>query len=190
MNLKNLFFLLLSISIFVACQQESEQSGQSSEPAVAEHEGTDEHHDHDHDHEGAMAEEGDGKHFGETITEEGAIDYTELASKMGTQDSMNVKVIGTVESVCQAKGCWMNITAGNEANEDMFVKFKDYGFFMPKDIAGRKVVMQGKAYREETSVDELRHYAEDEGKSAEEIAAITEPKVELKFMADGVILLD
>jgi len=50
------------------------------------------------------------------------------------------------------------------------------------------VIMRGKAYKEETSVDELRHYAEDEGKSAEEVAAITESIIELKFMADGVIL--
>ena len=61
---------------------------------------------------------------------------------------------------------------------------------MPKDISGRKVVMQGIAYREVTSVDELRHYAEDAGKSAAEIALITKPKEELKFMASGVVLLD
>jgi hypothetical protein len=72
----------------------------------------------------------------------------------------------------------------------MMVKFKDYGFFMPKDIAGRQVVLQGIAYREVTSVDELRHYAEDAGKSAEEIQKITAPKEELKFMAAGAVLLD
>ena len=48
--------------------------------------------------------------------------------------------------------------------------------------------MEGKAYREVTSVDELKHYAEDEGKTPEEIAAIVEPVEELKFMASGVIL--
>ncbi|MCE2790741.1 MAG: DUF4920 domain-containing protein [Saprospiraceae bacterium] len=49
--------------------------------------------------------------------------------------------------------------------------------------------MLGKAYRETTSVEDLKHFAEDEGKSAEEIAAITEPKTELKFMASGVMIL-
>jgi len=48
--------------------------------------------------------------------------------------------------------------------------------------------MEGKAYKEETSVEELKHYAEDEGLSQEEIDAITEPVYELKFMASGVIL--
>ena len=39
-----------------------------------------------------------------------------------------------------------------------------------------------------TSVDELRHYAEDKGAPAEEIAAITEPKRELRMTADGVVI--
>ncbi len=83
----------------------------------------------------------------------------------------------------------MTIASGN-GGEEMMVKFKDYGFFVPKDIAGRKVVMEGYAFREVTPVDELRHYAEDEGLSTEEIEAITEPKEELKFLASGVLLLD
>jgi Domain of unknown function (DUF4920) len=70
------------------------------------------------------------------------------------------------------------------------VQFKDYGFFMPKDISGRKVVMQGYAFKALTPVDELKHYAEDEGKLKEEIEAITEPKEEIKFLASGVLLLD
>jgi hypothetical protein len=49
--------------------------------------------------------------------------------------------------------------------------------------------MDGYAYREVTSVEDLRHFAEDEGKSKEEIEAITEPREELKFMASGVLLL-
>jgi hypothetical protein len=76
-----------------------------------------------------------------------------------------------------------------KTNEQMFVKFKDYAFFVPKDIAGQEVLIEGVAYTEETSVEELRHYAEDAKKSAEEIAAITEPVKEKKFMASGVVLL-
>lgn len=75
-------------------------------------------------------------------------------------------------------------------DEEMMVKFKDYGFFVPTDISGREVVMHGVAYYQTTSVEELQHYAEDAGKSAEEIATITEPKRELRFLADGVKLLN
>lgn len=128
--------------------------------------------------------------FGEAVDAEGAITYTSLLEQMVGSDSVAVKVKGKVEEVCQAKGCWMNITAGQENAEDMMVKFKDYGFFVPKDIAGREVIMQGYAFREVTPVDELQHLAKDAGKPQEEIDQITEPKVELKFLASGVLLLE
>ena len=132
----------------------------------------------------------EGLHFGEMITSDNVISYEDLLQKLGSAEEVtDVKVEGKVEGVCQSKGCWMNIVSEDDPNKEaMFVKFKDYGFFMPMDIAGQKVIMRGKAFKEETSVDELRHYAEDEGKSKEEIAAIVNPKVELKFLADGVII--
>ena len=130
--------------------------------------------------------------FGEAITADGAISYQDLSSKMETEaaDSLAVKFTGTVQEVCQAKGCWMTIASDDPDAEPIMVRFKDYGFFMPKDIAGRKVIMDGYAFVEETPVDELRHYAEDAGKSQEEIEAITEPKKETKFLASGVLLLE
>lgn len=128
--------------------------------------------------------------FGEEIDQNDVISYDELISKMEGADSLGAKVVGVVESVCQAKGCWINIISENPEQPDMFVKFKDYGFFMPKDIAGKKVVMEGFAFKEVTPVEELRHYAEDEGKTKEEVAAITQPKEELKFLASGVLLLN
>ena len=38
------------------------------------------------------------------------------------------------------------------------------------------------------SVADLKHYAEDAGKSPEEIAKITEPSIEFAFEANGVLL--
>lgn len=84
----------------------------------------------------------------------------------------------------------MTVVSAEEGNPEMMVRFKDYGFFMPMDIEGRTVILDGYAKKDIISVDELRHYAEDANKSAEEIAAITEPEEELGFLAHGVILLD
>lgn len=100
-------------------------------------------------------------------------------------DTVNAKMKGKIIEVCSKKGCWMTLDMGNE--KQVMVRFKDYGFFMPLNATG-DVVVNGKAFVNETSVDELRHYAEDAGKSEEEIAAITEPKLEYKFLADGVLL--
>lgn len=127
--------------------------------------------------------------FGEKIDGDGAVGYMEMLSQMDGKEKMQTKVIGKVKSVCKVKGCWIEITPEVDGQPEMFVKFKDYGFFMPMDIEGRTVIMEGEAFVEVTSVDELRHYAEDEGKSEEEIAAITEPEEQLKFMASGVLLL-
>ena len=133
---------------------------------------------------------GDGKAFGEKVTAKDAVTYDAMLEKMSKAGKIdNVKVTGTVEAVCKAKGCWMNISSDKGA-PSMFVKFKDYAFFMPKDLAGKKVVMVGNAFKETTTVDELRHFAEDAGKSKEEIAKITKPKEDIKFMANGVLILN
>ncbi|MEO0734651.1 MAG: DUF4920 domain-containing protein [Bacteroidota bacterium] len=128
--------------------------------------------------------------FGAEFTAAEVVPATDLLSAYDATaltDTVTATLRGTVNEVCQAKGCWMTIATGTDA--EMMVKFKDYGFFVPKDISGREVVMNGLAYYQVTAVDELRHYAEDAGKSADEIAAITEPKKELRFLADGVQLL-
>ncbi len=126
--------------------------------------------------------------FGEGFEPKKAVSYEQFLKDFEGKDSLDAVVKGTVESVCQAKGCWINIISEEEGNPEMFVKFKDYGFFMPKDCAGKKVILNGYAFKTITSVDELKHYAEDEGLSQEEIDAITEPEEGLNFMASGVIL--
>ena len=73
--------------------------------------------------------------------------------------------------------------------ETMMVKFKDYKFFMPKDIVGKEVVLDGEASIKEVPVKQLQHYAKDAGKSEEEIKKIKEPKKELQFVAKGVLVL-
>ena len=139
---------------------------------------------------GQQKESAKGEKFGKEITADNTIGFDALIAEIGKSESVNTKVKAKVKAVCQAKGCWMTLVSDDPTNTDeVFVKFKDYGFFMPLDIAGKEVIVEGKAYKEVTTVAELQHYAEDEGKSPEEIAKITEPEEELKFMADGVIVL-
>lgn len=110
-----------------------------------------------------------------------------LVQKVATEKGASAIVVqGKITEVCQKKGCWMNIEKGDGTT--MMVRFKDYGFFMPLDCAGKTAVMHGNAYMDTVSVEDLRHYAEDAGKSDDEISKITEPKLELAFEADGVVL--
>ena len=142
------------------------------------------------------AVENDGKTFGTGVSNpDAAVAFTDVVKQLDNVDSVNVVMKAKVTDVCQVKGCWMKIidpVTGSEtaSADELFVQFKDYGFFMPKDLSGHTVIMEGVAYKDETSVEELKHYAEDEKKSPEEIAAITEPLVEKKLMASGVVILD
>ncbi|MCK5369007.1 MAG: DUF4920 domain-containing protein, partial [Cyclobacteriaceae bacterium] len=106
--------------------------------------------------------------------------------KMDNVESLDIKVKGTITEVCQAKGCWMTLDLGDD--ELLRVKFKDYGFFVPKDVTGKTAIVQGVAKKEIIGVDELRHLAEDAGKSEKKINAIDKPKEELVFVAEGVII--
>jgi hypothetical protein len=108
-----------------------------------------------------------------------------VALGMISGDESNVIVEGTIVDVCQKKGCWMRVTDGGQ---ELFVRFQDYGFFVPMNAAGREVVMHGTSVAQIASVEELRHYAQDAGKSAEEIAAITEPETRVTFFADSVYI--
>lgn len=131
------------------------------------------------------------QNFGRSIIPDDAIDISSMAKHfetMQTGDSINSKVKAKVNSVCQAQGCWMRLDLEN--GQEMMVKFKDYGFFVPKDIAGKEVIVNGKAFVEEMSVDEQRHYAKDAQKTEKEIAQITTPKRSYLFEANGVLLIN
>ncbi len=125
-------------------------------------------------------------YHGKKITSAGAIPATELSAKMANKTEMPAKVEGTVESVCKVKGCWMQVKTGD--GQTMRVTFKDYGFFVPKDIVGKTVVVEGTAETTTTPVADLRHFAQDAGKPKAEIEKITEPEKSLTFVADGVIV--
>ncbi|MGX5684177.1 MULTISPECIES: DUF4920 domain-containing protein [unclassified Chryseobacterium] len=96
----------------------------------------------------------------------------------------NVSVKGKVTDVCDKKGCWLTIQT--EDNSKFFVKMKDYAFFVPTALKGKNVVLEGNAERKVTSVNEQKHYAEDAKKPQSEIDAITQPKEEIRFVANGI----
>lgn len=172
--MKKFAFFLSAIALLSACKSTTnEGDNETAEPAdstmaMAETEATENHY------------------FGDTITEEGAIDVADLMAMMKEQDSVRVKIKGIVNSSCQKKGCWMRMDLGND--EELFVRFRDYEFFVPKNLDGEEAIAEGIAFVESFSVEHLQHLARDAGKSEEEIAAITEPEVSVRFTADGVII--
>jgi hypothetical protein len=127
--------------------------------------------------------------FGDSISSEGAITKEELFAKfenLKEGDTVEVKFRSEIKDVCQKKGCWMNMDLSNDKNT--FVRFKDYGFFMPLNAAGSEAIVNGKAFISVETVDELKHYAKDAGKSQAAIDSITEPKVSYSFLSNGVLI--
>ena len=127
--------------------------------------------------------------FGDKILSDNSLTASDMMLKysaLKAGDTINVKFASSINDVCSKKGCWMKLDLGNE--QETMVRFKDYGFFMPLDSKGKEVIVEGKAFIKKVSVKDLKHYAEDAGKSKEEIDAITEPKLEFAFEAHGVLM--
>ena len=127
------------------------------------------------------------QHFGEYGQPIDVLNTLAIDKISEFKDGEKMMITTTIEQTCAMKGCWMEVEDGKGGS--MRVTFKDYGFFVPTEgVEGKEVVMEGILEKKTYTVDELRHYAEDAGKSAEEVAMITEPKEEYAFIADGVVI--
>jgi hypothetical protein len=127
--------------------------------------------------------------FGDSITADGAISKEKLFSQyqsLKEGDTIEVKFTSEILDVCQKKGCWMNVDLGKD--EKAFVKFKDYGFFMPLNSKGEDIIVNGKAFLSIESIEDQKHYAKDAGKSQQAIDSITSPIKTYSFLANGVLI--
>jgi hypothetical protein len=162
--MRNLYFIAL-IALFAACSENASSDEDTTTQTV------------------------EGRYGDSTWVANNPISTTTLLDSLQNNDSVFAVVTGKINEACQAKGCWMSMDA---AGQEIFVKFKDYGFFVPKNSAGYNATMQGWAYADTVSVADQIEKIKDSKKSDKEkdeaIAAITEPKVNLTFMADGVII--
>ncbi|CAN5506780.1 DUF4920 domain-containing protein [soil metagenome] len=97
-------------------------------------------------------------------------------------DGQEVHISGTIREVCQQKGCWLTLEAEDATIDDPAIRVAipsedgDYLFTFPMGAAGGHAVVVGHFEITESSVELLRHLAEDRGATQEEINAITEPE--------------
>jgi hypothetical protein len=124
--------------------------------------------------------------YGDVVKEAGVVTPAILLQKVETSGTFTGKVSGQIKEVCTSKGCWFVMELPNGSS--MRVTFKDYGFFIPTNSQGFPITIDGIATLTETDVKTLRHYAEDQGKSKEEVEAITAPKKEITFEASGALI--
>lgn len=124
--------------------------------------------------------------FGSEISDAAAKDQYQmlgLYQNLQAEDTVQVKFKAQVIEVCQNKGCWMKVELAN--GQETMVRFKDYGFFVPKDIAGSIVTVEGNAFLQTMSPEEQQHMAEDAGKKLDS-TQISRDMVSYGFEAAGV----
>ncbi|CAI8370436.1 MAG: Uncharacterised protein [Owenweeksia sp. TMED14] len=126
-------------------------------------------------------------YYGDTVL---LSDTVALANLLLEIESGSDSVYGTfsapITSICQKKGCWMDLDLGNRQNAT--VRFMDYGFFVPMNVVGERAIVCGSITIDTLNVDWLRHKAHDAGDNDSVIALITEDEVSYSIIATGVAL--
>ena len=126
--------------------------------------------------------------YGKLISQDSIKNLTLEKQSLMNTGIKSSKISGKIIETCSKKGCWMTLDTGEDT---LFIKFRDYAFFVPTDsVEGKKAIVPLVDIVAEISIEEQRHYAEDAGKSEEEIAVIIEVEKTLSFEADGVLLIE
>ena len=121
--------------------------------------------------------------YGKKISTENILDYNSFIENSKVVSKS--KIEGTILSSCPKKGCWMQVKIDSDTIQ---VRFKNYGFFVPKTgLENKKTILEGYP-KQDTIRKMLKHFAEDAGKSQKEIDKIQKPKYKISFLADGVII--
>lgn len=118
--------------------------------------------------------------YGAPIKAKAPVSLDAAIKQLDRKPSAPVLVESMVEKVCVVKGCWMALT--NDAG-DVRVTFKDYAFFVPASIIGKKVLVEGTLEKVVMSLEDTKHYVKDAGGDP---AKVTEPRTEYRIVASGV----
>jgi hypothetical protein len=125
---------------------------------------------------------GEKGHYGAPFTDAKAVAQADAMARPGEFAAGPVKIRGTVKDVCQAQGCWLVLTDGER---EMRVHMKDHAFAVPKDLAGKTVVVEGVVETKTINEAQARHFAE-ESKSGVDPASIKGDQTVVRVIASGV----
>lgn len=81
-------------------------------------------------------------------------------SSSGANQGGAVLVSGTVEAVCQKKGCWMVVKDGTDSAR---VMMKDHAFAVPIDARGKAVLVEGELTSRTFNEAQVKHLEQDKG---------------------------
>jgi hypothetical protein len=130
--------------------------------------------------------------FGEPIhRDRPALEPAELDADPISFHGQDVRVAGTVIEVCQMEGCWLALEnpPGNPVRVHVPRDDRDdYLWTIPTDLGRLHAIVEGTAYADTLTVEELREYAVEAGRSPEQVQEIAEPTIAAHVVARGMLV--
>ena len=127
-----------------------------------------------------VAQTADSETFGSPLDEAvPAVSLEQIAGDGERFVGQSVRVEARVSEVCQKKGCFF---IAQEGSSIVRISFKDYGFFVPTDISGKRVTFVGEVVAKEITQEAAEHFAEDIGDKA----TVMEPGMTYEVVASSV----
>lgn len=120
--------------------------------------------------------------FGEPmkLSDADAIPVGTVLANPAAYEGNFVRLVGTVDKVCERKGCWITMT-DEKANAPLYVKFTcpvGDKRLIPMEARGLPVVVEGTFQKKQVTEDYARHMAEEGGATLAEIDAIKGPQTQ------------
>ncbi len=122
--------------------------------------------------------------FGAALTLEKATPLPDVLANAERYAEQPVLIHGRLTDVCQKMGCW---TVIQDQGAQVRVRFKDYGFSLPKDSIGCEAFVEGVVAVEAISEKQARHY-ESESRDGDP-DSVKGPQRKVGFTATGVRLI-
>ncbi|MEM7137351.1 MAG: DUF4920 domain-containing protein [Myxococcota bacterium] len=98
--------------------------------------------------------------FGELVVDDGPVTpLTEIAADPARFEGQRVRTEGTIERVCQRRGCWLELA--DAAGARAFVPMAGHAFVVPMDSVGQAALIEGTVHRRQRSAAERKHLESD-----------------------------
>lgn len=129
--------------------------------------------------------------FGDKVDKSSLIAISEVQAKPESFLGKTITVQAEVVSVCQKKGCWMQLSAGS--GQQLKIKVRDGDMEFPVSARGKQALATGQlvkiALDLESSREQLAAQAKAQGKSFDP-ATVTSPIVNWQLVPTAVEILN
>ena len=118
--------------------------------------------------------------FGAALSEGGeTLSLQDVMDRASELDGTVVKTEGHIAQVCQRMGCWMELRPAADSESGIRVPMAGHSFFLPRDVAGSRALIEGELSVEELPEETQQHLREE----GAEFAAVT-----IQIEATGVVV--